>query len=51
MISRKLIKAIVPHALRRHERKWGKLRDEDDIEDFVFHLPKTEKRKKRGKQT
>tara|TARA_Y100000592_G_C5427690_1_gene296612 strand:- start:992 stop:1147 length:156 start_codon:yes stop_codon:yes gene_type:complete len=51
MISRKLIKAVVPHALRKHESRWGKLRDEDDIEDFLFYLPKTVKRKKRGKQT
>lgn len=50
MISRRFIKAVVPHALRKHESRWGKLRDEEDIEDFVSHLPKTQVRKKKGKK-
>ena len=50
-VSRKLIKAIAPIVLRAYERYWGRIRDESDIEDLVSHIPPTQPRVKRGKQS
>lgn len=50
MISRRQIKAVVPIRLRAYESRWGKLRDEEDIEHFLGMLPPTQKRKKKGKR-